>query len=1078
MDRFDDFDPDRPLVRATTVLEASAGTGKTHAIADLAVRLLGDGSTTIDRLLLVTFGRDATRELRSRVREHLLQAAGETGDTEVRANLHRALAGFDAAAVMTIHEFCQAMYTRLGVLATGDPSGTLLPDLRPLVREVAVDEYLRRYAFAQRRPPMPLADRDRWDVQNGADRLARDAVENALRTIVPTDAPEPVAERIRFAEQVRVTSAARRHRLGLLTFDDQLLRLRTALADPVTGTNACERLRGGVDYVLVDEFQDTDPVQWEILRRLFDGHRPMVLIGDPKQAIYTFRGADVQAYLRAAQGASARFGLSRNYRSDAALVEALGTLFAGLRLGDGIDVRPVTADRPACGLRRAGSDVVPVVLTTLDQPQKWQRARDQVVADVAVQVRALLTGHELFDDGELPGDKGWRAVDPGDIAVLVRTNTLAQRVADALRARGVPVALSGAESIFASPAASDWLLLLRALASGWRGDLRKAVRTAFFEASLADLAGADEQRVADWTATLRQWDRILHGAGVAALFAAIGAETDFIDRVLSRPDGERLMTDFRHVAELLHGASGHDRPSATWLAEWLAEQLNRPAAESERTRRLETDSRAVQVKTVHRAKGLQYPIVLLPDLWKPFGSSGDDGGALLFHDDEGRALVDLGGAEAPGRLERYRRDQREEAEEELRLLYVAFTRARCQVRAWWARTEQTADSALQRVLYRPRTAEPSVPAARYPLDAPPGTLSPGELDWLRNAPGIDVRPIELRTHLPAPPGVAPPPALRARGFGRSIDADWRRTSYSGLTAGVHHDAPLLLDEPEEVQGATPSLSAATPSPMRDLPGGTQFGTLVHALFEQVDPGPDPDTLRTNLARAAAEWLPRFPLPGVDAGRLVESLLPAFATPLGPLADGRSLAELPLTDRLAELTFDLPMEPAWPLTLGDVADLLRRRLPADDPLVGYPALLADPALAGQPLRGFLTGSIDAVLRVGEGDRPRFLVVDYKTNRLGGDDLTLGHYAQGPMVTAMCASHYPLQALLYCVALHRFLAGRLAGYDPERHLGGVLYLFVRGMGGPAAGPETGVFAWRPPATLVTELSRLLGGGAADA
>ena len=1076
MDRFADFDPSRPLGTGTTVLEASAGTGKTHAIADLAVTLLGAGDTTVERLLLITFGRDATRELRSRVREHLLKAAAKATDAGVRANLDRAVAGFDAAAVMTIHEFCQAMYARLGVLATGDPSGTLLPDPRPLVREVAVDEYLRRYAFAQRRPPMPLADRNEWDDRNGADRLARDAVENALRTIVPADAPNPAAERVRFAGQVRATSAQRRHRLGVLTFDDQLLRLRTALADPITGADACERLRGGIDYVLVDEFQDTDPVQWEILHRLFDGHRPMVLIGDPKQAIYTFRGADVQAYLRAAGGAAERFGLSRNYRSDAALVGALGTLFEGLRLGDGIDVRPVSADRPACGLRHDGADVAPVLLTTVDQPQKWTHARSQIVADVATQVRALLDGHQLFDE-DAPGG-GWRPVDPGDIAVLVRTNPFAQRVAAALRARGVPVALSGAESIFSSPAADDWLLLLRALASGWRGDLRKAVRTAFFEASLADLASADEQQVAGWTAALRQWDRILHTGGVAALFAAIGAETSFIDRVLARPDGERLMTDFRHVAELLHEASGHERPSATWLAEWLAEQLKRPAAESERTRRLETDSRAVQVKTVHRAKGLQYPIVLLPDLWKPFGSSGDDGGALLFHDEQGRAVVDLGGGDAPGRVERYRRARQEEDEEELRLLYVAFTRARCQVRAWWARTEQTADSALQRVLYRPRGAEASVPAARYPLDAPPGTLSPGELDWLRDAPGIEVRPIELRTKPPAPPTASGPPALRALSFGRSIDADWRRTSYSGLTAGVHHDAPLLLDEPEEPQGATPSEAAATPSPMRDLPGGTQFGSLVHALFEQVDPGPDLGTLRGNLARAAAEWLPRFPLPGVVADQLVESLLPAFATPLGPLADGRSLAQLPLADRLAELTFDLPMEPATALTLGDVAVLLRRQLPADDPLVGYPALLADPALAGQPLRGFLTGSIDAVLRVGDAAGPRFLVVDYKTNRLGGDDLTLGHYAQGPMVTAMCASHYPLQALLYCVALHRFLAGRLAGYDSERHLGGVLYLFVRGMGGAEAGPETGVFAWRPPAALVVELSRLLGGGAADA
>jgi len=1071
MTSFPEFDPSRPLDVGTTVLEASAGTGKTHAIADLAVQLLATGGTTIERVLMVTFGRDATRELRSRVRGHLLAAATAENDPIKAANLGRAVASFDAAGVMTIHEFCQAMYARLGVLATSDPSATVLPDLRPLVREVTLDEYLRRYAFTEKRPSLPVADPHRWKDRSGAESLALAAVDDALRAIVPDGLPDPFAERIRFAHSVRTEAARRRHRLGLVTFDDQLQRLRDALTDPLTGQHACARLRLGVDAVLVDEFQDTDPVQWQILQRLFDGHRPMVLIGDPKQAIYTFRGADVQAYLGAAQAAGHRFGLGTNYRSDAALVETLAVLFAGLRLGDAIDVHPVRPHRPGSGVRRDGQPVAPVVLTTIDEEQDWWVARDRVIADLAVQVRHLLHDQEVADENT------WRPMNPGDIAVLVRTNGVALRVAEALRAGGVPVALSGADSIFDSPAAKDWLVLLRALASRWRGDLRRATRTAFFEASLADLAGADEHRVAHWTATLRQWDRILTRAGVSALFSAIGAETTFIDRVLSRPDGERLMTDFRHVAELLHHASGHDRPSAAWLAEWLAENLKRPAGEGERTRRLETDSRAVQVKTVHRAKGLQYPIVLLPDLWKPFLDSADDGGALRFHDEDGRAVVDLAGAGAPGREQRLKRYQAEHDEEELRLLYVAATRARSQVLMWWARTAQTARAPLHRVLYRDRR-DASAPDACYPMDQPPGSLSPAELPWLQQTSGIQVRPLQVSTRPPAAPAHAQPPQLRALTFGRSIDADWRRTSYSGLTAGVHHDAPLLVDEPEDPEGITPSETTSSPSPMRDLPGGTQFGTLVHALFEQVDPGADHSSLLTNLRAAAAEWLPRFPLAGVHADQLAESLLPAFTTSLGPLADGRTLAQLPVTDRLAELTFDLPLEPRSALTVGDVAVLMRRHLPADDPLVGYPALLADPAVAAQPLKGFLTGSIDAVFRVGSGHDPRFLVVDYKTNRLGGEQLTLGHYAQGPMVSAMCASHYPLQALLYCVALHRFLAGRLADYRPDRHLGGVLYLFVRGMGGPEAGHDTGVFAWQPPTRLVTELSRLLGGGADDA
>ena len=1065
-----EFDPTAPLPGGTTVLEASAGTGKTHALADLAVRLIAAGAGTIDRLLLVTFSRNATRELRARVRSHLLLATAAAAPGEARGRLEAAVAGFDAARVMTIHEFCAAMYPQLGILASADPSGSVLSDLTPLVRDVAGDLYVSRYAFDVREPPFPFQDdKQRGVVSSGALRLAADAVSFALRPIEPCDAEGSVAQRVDFAQQVREVAAERRRQLGVLTFDDQLVRLRDTLADPITGSASRERLRARFDAVLVDEFQDTDPVQWQILRLLFDGHRRLVLIGDPKQAIYTFRGADIAAYTAAVDQSGARFSLSVNHRSDEALVHALGELFADLQLGDGIEVHPVSAHRAGSGVRAATSSVHPVTLRAIDDEIEPWAAHERIRADLVAQVRAVLDHQQLCD-----GDR-WREVRPGDLAVLVRSNKGAARAAAALREAGIPVALSGADSLYDSPACGDWLVLLQALATQRRHDVRHALISTFFGLSLSELAGADDAQLADWTATLRQWDRVLRQSGVAALFASVCAETSFLERVLSRPDGERSMTDFRHLAEVLHEASGPLRPTAAWLVDWLAAERGK-WAENERTRRLETDAQAVQVKTVHGAKGLQYPIVLLPDLWALPGGA-DDGGRLLYHDESGRAVVDLGGRDAAGRGRRLRRAEAEEAEESLRLLYVAFTRARSQVIAWWARTKKTPRSALQRVLYRPRTGRPSAPDAGYPLDRTPGTLSPAQLPWVRAASGVVVREVEAAAPAPPPLALHESPRLRALRFDRSIDADWRRTSYSGLTAGVHADLPLLADEPDDAESVVAPAGSSVPSPMRDLPGGTQFGSLVHQLFEHVDPGSDDTTLTARLRAAAAEWLPRFPLSGVTSQALADALVPAFHTPLGPLADDRSLAQLPITDRLAELSFDLPMAPASGFTLGDVARLLREHLPTGDPLVGYPALLDAPALAGQPLKGFLTGSIDAVLRVGTPEHPRFVVVDYKTNRLGGDDLTLGHYAHAPLVAAMCASHYPLQALLYCVALHRFLAARLVRYDPHRHLGGVLYLFVRGMGGATAGPRTGVFAWQPPVTLIERLSRVLGGFSDD-
>jgi exodeoxyribonuclease V beta subunit len=373
-----------------------------------------------------------------------------------------------------------------------------------------------------------------------------------------------------------------------------------------------------------------------------------------------------------------------------------------------------------------------------------------------------------------------------------------------------------------------------------------------------------------------------------------------------------------------------------------------------------------------------------------------------------------------------------------------------------------------------------------------------------------VEPVRDRSPVSFAPAAPPPTALAAATFGRTLDLAWRRTSYSALTAAAHGPPTGVMAEPEvrekDDEGQAPDEGAdgpivldavmtggtavaavadpglAVPSPMADLPVGTGFGTLVHAVFESADlTAPD---LRAELLRCVRAELDRHPTPAVDPDALAEALVPVARTPLGPLAGDRCLADIAPRDQLAELDFELPLAggdtPGADVRLGDLVPLLRRHLPAGDLLAGYPDRLA--ALAGQPLRGYLTGSMDAVLRL---PGPRFAVVDYKTNWLGpiGPDgpepLVAAHYTPERLATAMLDAHYPLQALLYAAALHRFLRWRLTGYDPHRHFGGVLYLFLRGMcgpGGPAVdGVPCGVFSWQPPAALVTELSDLLDRGA---
>lgn len=1084
------FDPRGPLPTGTTVLEASAGTGKTYAIGALAVRYLAEGVVGVDELAVISFSRIASAELRAKVRQRvlatishlrgeaqgapdptdeLLAAGGPDVVAERIARLEAAATDLDRAAIMTIHQFCQAMLAELGVQAAVDTQARLSEDLSQLLTQVCADLYLARYARHPDGVPFGLAV---------AQQIAREAVERLTSELRPSGIDGAAGERREFAVAVRAEFERRKQAASLFTFDDQLLRLHQALQGP-TGQVCAERMRQRCRVVLVDEFQDTDPIQWAILRETFHGHLPLVLIGDPKQSIYAFRGADVQAYRNAVSCAAEHYSLGVNRRSDPGVVSAVSALFSEVSLGAGIEVPPVDCAQPASRLiAPPGSPWRAPARLRCHAPRRPAMAVDArrlITEDLTAQVVDLLSAGLQVVTAE-----GTRPLQPQDVAVLVTRNRRGKELADALTAAGVAVSFGGADSIFASHAAADWLTLLRAIDQPQRANLRAAFLTDFIGADLTGLATADSAQLTAWAGELQSWGHLLDQAGVAGLFAAVESSAEPLpERVLRRPRGERDLTDYRHVAQLLH-AKHTDGVRGGALVSWLEEQIADSATTTDRLRRLETDRQAVQIMTVHKAKGLQFPVVLLPeaaDLWVP---DEDDGRCLDYHDGEVRVL-DVGGATAPGRAERLSQYRLENSEDQLRALYVALTRAESQVTMWWAQTRyNTAASPLHRLLFR-RHDLPGAPDLGYPVDRSPGNGHPGELEWLKTA-GIVVEDcptvVPKATVAPARPALTREPLA----WRRSIDQTWRRTSYSGLTEAVHARTPMspaagpeLLDEPLEAETSAAPVPSGRPSPMAELPGGTAFGSLVHEVFENLDwfaPTPaDQDGLAERLLAATVAANARFSVPGVSAPALAQALLPGLLTPLGRLTDDRPLAAVAIGDRLSELSFEFPLGRATSTTsLAEVAGLLRRWLPADDPLADYPDALSEPNLSGQLLRGFLTGSIDSVLRVGSATQPRFVVIDYKTNRLGGDALTLEHYSRQAMTEEMIRTHYPLQAILYCVALHRFLGQRLRGYQPEQHLGGVGYLFVRGLAGPEGGP-TGNFSWFPPAGLVVELSDLL-------
>jgi exodeoxyribonuclease V beta subunit len=728
-----------------------------------------------------------------------------------------------------------------------------------------------------------------------------------------------------------------------------------------------------------------------------------------------------------------------------------------------------------------------------DQLPRVGEVRPGIERDLVADVTALLADPPLLDlDGRT------RILGPADVAVLVRSNKRGEAIRDVLVTAGVPAVMLGSESVFASPVAADWLALLVALEQPRQALTRQAALTCFLGWSVPRLAEAGDAGLTELSQQLRWWSRVLATRGVAALLEAVVTDTRLTERLLSTTGGERTLTDLRHLGQSLHAAMTAGRLGVSALVQWLRDRIAEAGGDtwSDGTRRLETDAQAVQILTVHRSKGLQFPVVYLPEAWDTFVRGRDDGQVLRLHDDA-RCVLDVGGVTGSGRADRMVRHQAEEAGEDLRLLYVALTRAQCQVVTWWAATPANTEcSALHRLLFRVRPGEDEParqPERRYPLPADP-------VAELRLGPEVAVEvvdPARAASSMPLPAG--PPSDLDVRRFDRALDLRWRRTSYSALTAAAHglEPGPAVGSEAEPAKEDDEVAVAAVtgpagppahpdlqrPSPLQHLPSGVEFGTGGHAVFEAVDPqAPD---LAAAVREAAAAALARASLPGVTAESLAEALLPTYRTPLGPLTGDRTLADFGVADRLPELTFELPLaggdRTTAEIRLADLAPLLAHHLSGADPLAGYPELLSHPALGDQPLRGYLTGSIDAVLRFRTGGDPRYLVVDYKTNWLGGvegTELRLGDYTPARMAAAMAQAHYPLQALLYAVAVHRMLRWRQPGYQPERQLGGVLYLFVRGMGGPDTplvdGQPCGVFGWRPPAALVVALSELLDGG----
>jgi exodeoxyribonuclease V beta subunit len=420
-----------------------------------------------------------------------------------------------------------------------------------------------------------------------------------------------------------------------------------------------------------------------------------------------------------------------------------------------------------------------------------------------------------------------------------------------------------------------------------------------------------------------------------------------------------------------------------------------------------------------------------------------------------------------------------------------------QATVWWAGAAQAHNSALGRLLFA-RDADGGIAAE--------GTYTPDDDEVVTRIeelaaeiPGkVALERVDASTgaHWSGEP--VPAVALEAGTFERSLDARWRRVSYSGIVSAAREqpvatEPELDVLDDELLPGAAtadapPSTDAeeqrlrAAPAALAAMPGGVDVGDLLHRVLEVTDFASA--DLDAELATRLTEQRRRRDVEIGDTNAAIAGLVGAIETPLGPLLEDMRLRDATAVDRLDELGFELPLvggdTPTGTLALSDVASLLEAHLPAGDPMVGYADRLRDP-LVRWDLRGYLNGILDLVVRTRTGDgSDRYALVDYKSNWLGaeGEELSAWHYRPAALAEAMQRAHYPLQALLYLAALHRYLRGRLPAYDADGHLAGVFYLFLRGMTGPATprvdDQPCGVFAWRPPTSLVEALSDLLDSG----
>jgi exodeoxyribonuclease V beta subunit len=1053
------------------VAEASAGTGKTYSVAALLVRELAtDEDLRISDVMVTTFTRTAAAELRDRIRgaaistcdqlrsrkankddvmaSHLLATFPKDVDAMIR-RLQRALVEFDSATISTIHSVCTKVLHLAGVSLSGvgeeDITGRV-------VGEVVNDAIVSRAVAGvdvSRISPTGMAEVVTKLLADPFTEPWLDPSQN------PFDETQPLSdEDQQFLDEYlkMIHECKDRVQEATLTrpsFNDLLKRAHDVVTDSSRAA-LLDDIRSRFKLAIVDEAQDTDKLQWAFFDALFPADevdRALMAVGDPKQAIYGFRGADVHAFVRRIDPAKKRT-LTTNHRSDKPVLDQLNAALTGMFFGDQIPYIDVTAsDKNNVTRFGPGNAVDFIDVGKIMSQNRLDNPTAQIV-------------HELLTVGKLTIDGTERKIEPKDICVLVRAKATGRAIERKLKQYKIPAVSNGTESVMDGAMAGHVRSLLELMERITDvGRTRRAAGSPFFGLSLRseqDISDPDLQRIQNRVSELRS---VLQLGGIASLAGAISSDDQMMTQLTRGSSGERNVTDFAHVMDVLHSATDGKPCSPGQALEVFVSLIDTDETSDLVSRRVESDVDAVQIMTIHSAKGLQFPCVVVADLWKP---STTLRGAPVFYYQDQRVVDIVHGLSAPTDASKIAAKNAVIAAQNAemsRVMYVALTRTMYHL------------SVL--VVDNPQSVLP--------------TMIP-QMPQKRDLASV----VKLKDYQAAH---AKPDASKFRCAQISVSTaqSYRRTSFSGImdirTKSQRRDyfEPSGHGNDEfgtEVDQLTDAenimllehLQAIT---IPGLPSGKNVGDQIHDILEIVDTSIRP--LRDEVNRAVKQIATSSLLRGYHEP-LTNMLTRALETPFGGGFGDVSFADVNPSDRLAEMDFEMAVALRQAnILVSDIGRVLLAVLSPNDVLRNYATSLTDTSF-DIPVAGIINGSLDALLRLpgSTPEQPLLAITDYKSNKMhrDGDAAPIAGYSPQHVQEKMEEAHYILQALIYGTSVYRMLRWRLPNANHDACIKGIAYGFLRGMVGPdtpvdANGHRYGVFTWQAPAGLWSALSDLFAG-----